>query len=109
MSSDHYKIEIFSDTNGREPFLDWLRNFNRDIKKRIIARLNRIGLGNLGDYKAIDNDILELRLNFGSGYRIYFGKEGRRLIILLCGGDKKTQKRDIKKAKEYWHYYKFDS
>ena len=105
MFNNRYDIEIFSDRAGKEPFVDWLNEFNRDIKKRIISRINRVKLGNLGDYKAIDKNILELRLSFGSGYRIYFGKNSNTLIILLCGGDKKTQTQDIEKAKKYWSYY----
>ena len=106
MSDNHYDILIFSTANKKEPFLNWLNKFNRDIKKRIITRLNRLILGNLGDYKAIDNNIFELKLSFNGGYRIYFGKDGNKLIILLCGGDKKTQKQDIKKAKKYWSEYR---
>lgn len=103
--SDQYEIKIFSTLSGKEPFVDWLNSFNRDIKKRIILRLDRVKTGNLGDYKNIGEGVLELRLKFGSGYRIYFGKEGDEIVILLCGGDKKTQSQDINKAKEYWQEY----
>jgi putative addiction module killer protein len=101
-----FEVVAFS-KHGKEPFTDWLRSFNINIRNRIISRIDRIiEYGNFGDFKNIGNGILELRITFGSGYRIYFGKDGNKLIILLCGGDKKTQKFDIEKAKKYWKEYK---
>ncbi len=109
MSNHQYDIKIFATSQGREPFVDWLEKFNRDVKKRIILRINRISIGNLGDCKNLGEGVLELRFKFGKGYRIYFGKDGDKLVILLCGGDKKTQKQDIEKAKQYWSEYKNNS
>lgn len=75
---------------GRSPFRAWLLAL-KDIqaRARIRVRLNRIRLGNMGDCKSIGNGVCELRLNFGPGYRVYFGHQGQTIVILLCGGDKK--------------------
>jgi len=80
---------------------------NKDIKHRVQERLDRIALGNLGDHKPITNShgVSELRLSFGAGYRIYYGKKNNKVIILLCAGSKSTQKKDIKKAIGYWLDY----
>jgi len=64
--------------------------------------------GNLGDHKDVGGGVWEARLDFGPGYRVYFGKSGRELILLVAGGDKKTQKKDIKRAKELWSRYAKD-
>jgi len=67
--------------------------------------LHLFALGNFGDCKPVSAGVFEFRLHFGSGYRIYYGKDGSTIILLLCGGDKNTQNRDIKKAKQYWKDY----
>ncbi|MGK0299089.1 MAG: putative addiction module killer protein [Gammaproteobacteria bacterium] len=69
-------------------------------------RLRRIEQGNYGDCKNIQDGVSELRLFFGSGYRIYFGENGNSLVVLLCAGDKSTQQKDIQKALKYWNEYK---
>lgn len=100
--------EIFNyiTNDGQIPFEKWLNSL-RDIKARtkIKARLRRVELGNLGDYKSVGDGVCELRINYGKGYRIYFGQIGSVIIILLSGGDKGTQQNDIKKAKQYWSDY----
>lgn len=100
------QIEIYCATNGKKPFIVWLESL-KDSKNRyrIKERLDRIALGNMGDCKALKNGVFELRLDFGSGYRIYFGEENHKIIVLLCGGDKSTQEKDIKKAVKYWEDY----
>jgi putative addiction module killer protein len=80
----------------------------RDIKAKtkIAQRLNRLNLGNLGDYKSVGGGVYELRIDYGSGYRIYFGQIGTTIILLLCGGDKRTQAKDIEIAQKYWQDYR---
>ena len=100
-------ILIFERADGKCPFQDWLLNLN-DVKARAIirARLERIALGNLGDCKSIGGGISELRISYGPGYRVYIGFDGQRYVVLLCGGDKGSQKRDITKARVLWEEYK---
>jgi len=100
------EIEIF-ELNGKKPVKEWIFAF-KDIKTRtrILDRIKRLESGNLGDYKKLDSELAELRLAFGSGYRIYFYEAGKTIILLLCGGDKSTQNKDIKKAKEYLQIWK---
>jgi len=101
------KLVIFKSKNGKIPFVDWIEQL-RDKKARAIirARLNRIQLGNFGDCKSIGDEVYEFRIHYSSGYRIYFGISGNDLVVLLCGGTKSTQKKDILKAKSYWEEYK---
>ena len=78
----------------------WLESLEGVTKYRVLARLARVELGNLGDHSSVGDGINELRLFFGSGYRIYFMQHGSQLIILLCAGDKSSQAKDIKLAKQ---------
>lgn len=93
--------------DGRRPFHQWLKSL-RDIKTRALVRqrLNRVRLGNLGHCKRLTADISELKIDYGPGYRIYFGETGDTIVILLCGGDKSTQRADIQQAKAYWQDYR---
>ena len=86
--------------NETAEYSKWLRKL-RDLNARvaILKRIIRIGNGNLGDYKSVGDKVLELRVDCGPGYRLYFTKKNNELILLLIGGDKSTQKRDIEKAK----------
>ena len=82
-------------------YAQWFaRLLDRQARARINARIRRLSLGNPGDVKPVGENISELRIDHGPGYRIYFVQHGQILIILLAGGDKRTQERDIKKAKE---------
>lgn len=96
------RILLYKTTEGKTPFLDWMESI-QDFKTRgrIRARIDRLFLGNPGDYKGIGDGVFELRFHFGPGYRVYYGQEGEVLIILLCGGEKSRQDKDIKKAKQY--------
>jgi len=67
-----------------------------------LIRLDRVALGNLGDIKFVGEGVSELRIDEGKGYRVYFGRQGNKVIVLLCGGDKSSQQKDIKQAKKYW-------
>jgi len=99
------EIKFFETENGKNPVIEWLNELDKIYKERVSQRFNRIMHGNIGDHKSIGDGIFELRFDFGSGYRIYFGKEDNKIIILLYAGDKKTQENDIKKAKKYWQEY----
>lgn len=83
----------------------WVRSLSRHHRARVFARLDRVETGNLGDCKPVGDGVFELRLQFGAGYRVYFGEVGRTIVLLLCGGDKSSQKKDVVKAKQYWHMY----
>ncbi len=84
-----------------EAFSAWIARL-RDMsaKARIVARIRRLELGNLGDAKSIGDKVSELRVDYGPGYRVYFTRKGRTIIVLLCGGDKGSQRRDIKEAQQ---------
>jgi putative addiction module killer protein len=75
------------------------------VRARVQARILRFEMGNLGDHKEVGAGVWEARLDFGPGYRVYFGKSGREVVLLLTGGDKKSQTRDIKRAREAWAQY----
>jgi putative addiction module killer protein len=106
METQPKEIRRYITKKGKIPFAEWLDSFkDRKTKLKITERLRRISLGNLGDFKSVGEGVFELRIAYGAGYRIYFGQDGNRIILLLCGGDKSTQKKDILKAKEYWHDY----
>ena len=106
MENNPKEILNYITPDGNIPFEEWLNSL-RDINARtkIKARLRRVELGNLGDYKTVGGGVCELRINYGKGYRIYFGQVGSVIIILLSGGDKDTQQNDIQKAKQYWLNY----
>lgn len=101
------KIEIeFYIEDGKCPLADWLEKLDEVNSIKIKKRLARIEeTGNLGDYKNLSEGIFELRFFFGSGYRIYFGKYDKKIILLLTAGDKSTQKKDINKAKDFWQKF----
>ena len=91
---------------GRSPFLEWLENLNDHRGRGFIrSRIKRLELGNPGMFRSLGEGLSELKIDFGPGYRIYFGQDGETLVILLCGGDKSTQSRDMGKAREFWKDY----
>ena len=98
-----YEIEYYLTERDQKPFKDWLDGL-RDVKARakVRVRLDRARLGNLGDRKELGNGVWEMRIDHGPGYRVYFGLEGNRVILLLLGGDKSTQQSYIALAKRYW-------
>ena len=100
-----YEIQIYSDIRGKEPFTEWLESLENIQRYRIKARLTRLALGNFGDYKHIENEIYELRFITNSGFRLYYGIINNKIIILLNGGNKKSQLKDILKAKKYFNDY----
>ncbi len=101
------EIREYLTVTGRSPFSEWLNSL-RDVSGRakVRIRLDRLRLGNMGDCKSVGEGVQELRIAFGPGYRVYLGQESDSLILLLCGGDKSTQSKDIQTAKNYWQDYK---
>ena len=101
------QLEILLYREGRStPFLEWLRSLKDGRAVGIVrARLNRIRLGNFGDCKSVGGGVHELRIDFGPGYRVYYGRDGSLVVVLPCGGNKGTQARDIVTAQAYWREY----
>ena len=87
------------------PFRSWLDGLDTKTRARIQARVLRFETGNFGDHKAVGDGVYEARCQFGSGYRIYFAKAGTTIILLLVGGDKASQRRDIRQARRFWGEY----
>lgn len=95
--------------NGKSPFKDWFLSLrDKPTQARIQNRIDRLRLGTLGDYQSVGGGVFELRIHFGPGYRVYFGLHGAQVILLLCGGDKSTQARDIADAQRYWKEFLAD-
>ena len=107
MEATPKELQIYVTEDGRAPFSEWLGSL-RDIKARakIRARLDRVSLGNLGDCHRVGDGVQELRIDYGPGYRVYFGQVGAAIVLLLCGGDKSTQAKDIEQATRYWNEYR---
>lgn len=101
-----FQVREYIDEKGMSPFRKWLKKLGKSVQPKIQAKVLRIEQGNLGDHKALGDGVWEVRMNVGPGYRLYFGKAGKQIILLLLGGDKGSQKTDVKKAKEYWIEYK---
>lgn len=100
------EILHYQTATGKDLFAGWFDGL-LDLKtiNRIETRLDRLRAGNFGDVKLVATGVWEIRFHFGSGYRVYFGLDGQMLVILLCGGDKSTQERDIKIARKCWTDY----
>ena len=96
----------FVDKSGYCPFDNWFDSLKDKKTKAIIAtRINRLIQGNFGLCRGLGESISELKIDFGPGYRVYFSESGKTLVIILCGGDKSSQQKDIQKAFHYWHDY----
>lgn len=92
-------IKIAQIKNDKTPFIEWINSLDKTTKARVQSRLTRLLENNFGDHKKIDSEISELRLKFGSGYRIYYAEIDNVIVLLINGGDKSTQFKDIEKAK----------
>ncbi len=104
------RVIVYEDETGKEPFTEWLYGLRDAVgRKRILVRLTRLEQGNYGDCEPVGEGLSELRLFFGPGYRVYFGEHGGEIVVLLCGGDKGTQSKDIERAKAYWKEYLQDA
>ena len=99
-------VREYIDIAGRSPFTKWLRALNVHAAAKVATALERVADGNLSNVKAVGDGVLEYKIDFGPGYRIYFGRDGDRLIILLAGGTKKRQQNDIRRAKANWEDYR---
>ena len=103
------QLVIYQTADGLEPFARWRKRLGDKVTiARVDRRLDRVRAGNYGDYKPVGEGVFELRLFFGPGYRVYFAEDGDTLVLLLSGGDKSTQARDIRAAQGYWQDYKQD-
>lgn len=93
--------------DGREPFTEWLDTMRDKVAQaRIRIRLRQVQAGNFGDCEPVGEGVTELRIHVGAGYRAYFGRHGKSVVILLNGGDKRSQSADIKQAKALWMEWK---
>ena len=106
MSQLPIEVLEYLDEAQRNPFREWLEALrDREARARIRVRINRLRQGNFGDCKALGRGVSELRIDYGPGYRVYFGRQGEKIVILLCGGDKRTQSGDIERAQMRWQDY----
>lgn len=104
--NSHYAIRDFQLPDGTIPFAVWLQSLrSAEAKARIRRRLKRVAEGNFGDHKSVGNGVWELRIDFGTGYRVYYAIYGMTLVLLLCGGDKTSQQQDIATAILYKDMY----
>ena len=101
-------IIIFETENGKQPFVIWINSIkDNNFKVRIFNKITMLKSAVFScDYKSVGDGVYELRFFFGAGYRVYFAFDGNDIVLLLCGGDKSSQNKDIEKAKEYLSEYK---
>jgi putative addiction module killer protein len=99
-----HQIEHYLTAGERQnPYLDWLRQLrDQQAKTAVVRRMVRVELGNFGDHKFCRDGVWELRIDVGAGYRVYYALSGHRVVLLLCGGDKRTQDADVARAVSYW-------
>ncbi len=99
-----FEIEDYLSPEGFDPYADWLAGLaDRQARARVLVRVLRMGAGNFGDHKPLGEGVWELRIDHGPGYRVYYARAGKRLILLLAGGDKRKQQADIATAIERWN------
>lgn len=100
------EIREYIDTQGRSPYARWFNRLNAPAAAKVATALVRMEQGNLSNVKGVGSGVFESRIDFGPGYRVYFGKDGNAVIILLGGGTKKRQQQAIETAKDLWRDYK---
>jgi putative addiction module killer protein len=100
------EIREYVRLDGKNPFRIWFDSLGVEAARKVTTALYRLGLGNFSNVKGVGSGVFECRIDFGPGYRIYFGKSGEQIVILLRGGTKQKQEDDIVVAKEYWMNYK---
>ena len=102
-----FEIRHYVTASGTDLFARWLEGLaDRPARARIKTRIDRASLGNFGDCEPVGEGVSELRVDWGPGYRMYFARVGKLILLLLCGGDKRTQQKDIENAKTYLRDYK---
>lgn len=105
--TEEYELEIYSTEAGKEPFNIWMASLkDKRATASIFLRLQRIRQGNFGDCKALKDGLHELRIHHGPGLRVYFAKVGSKILLLLGGGNKSSQEKDIEKCKAFLEDYK---
>jgi putative addiction module killer protein len=101
------ELRYYQTVAGAQPFVEWLQGLkDQQARARIEARIARVAVGNFGDAEPVGDGVLELRIDWGPGYRVYLARLGQVVVLLLCGGDKTTQQKDIDRAKAYFDDYK---
>ncbi len=100
------KVVHYVSEDGTDPFDTWFVSLSSEARARVQTRIDRVELGNFGDHKIVGQGVCELRIDFGPGYRVYYGRDGEKFVILLGGGTKKRQSNDIARAQAYWKAYK---
>jgi putative addiction module killer protein len=100
------EIRSYVDSRDRVPFEEWLVGLDRQAQAKLVIALSRLERGNTSNVKAVGEGVAELKLNWGPGYRVYFGQDGARIVILVAGGTKTRQSQDIATAKARWADYK---
>lgn len=107
METFPYTIAYYLTETNKKPFKEWLDEL-KDItaRQKIRIRLDRVRLGNLGNNRAVGDGVFELKIDYGPGYRVYYALDGKTVVLLLLGGDKSTQGKDIEQAKKYWTNHK---
>lgn len=100
------EVVSYTDLQGHNAFDDWLASLDNQAFNKVFAAVVRMQQGNLGDAKSVGDGVLERRIHSGPGFRLYFGRDGVELVLLLAGGTKRGQDRDLTKAKALWREYK---
>ncbi len=99
-----YEIKTYLTQSGQDPYSAWVQGLaDRQARARITVRISRMAAGNFGDCKPVGGGVWEQRIDWGAGYRVYYAQAGKRIILLLVGGDKRTQQSDIERARQYWN------
>jgi putative addiction module killer protein len=97
-----FELEIYQAENGKEPYTVWLQTLDTRTRLKVVASVERLADGNISNLKGLGGGVSELKINFGAGYRVYLARKGDALIILISGGSKKRQQKDIDQAKAIW-------
>lgn len=100
------ELVVYRSAHGSQPFAAWFDDLDRHAARKVTAALQRMAEGNLSDVKSVGAGVLERRIHWGPGYRVYFGRDGAHLVVLLAGGTKQQQERDIEEAHSGWADYK---